>query len=754
MRLADGTFREDDAVDASLVACWEQLATAEPGNVKDMAALERVWRETSPAAEEWPTLAPRAARPPKPARATAAHPRAFRGTIQQPPTAPTELVDLRPSMSRWSQVTRALGISEMAEPGLYWPTGATLDELPARVREAAHSLLPCSLEALQRLGRALGRVDAPRHFLFCGDVDSLTGWLEAMQVLGEAERAQVFDALRLGLPKATPDLPSVLARLAALGTRSGAAMLIDRMRRGAAGAYVVGGLELRNERGEPARHWTFDAAGAHDVSPLVRETLARLGNEAREWSASSLHDVLGRLPDASPFVRCVLDSDADAHELKAWVGVRSCLRYECEPVWAAGHAMITSAVAERTKVAPEHRHRFPDHIAEGLWRLESARPKDIAAILATATETAPYRREVMTLVADLHLEDFALPRTPAFLQAADDALHRRSHVPLVAGGLVALLSALPEWSGKQLASDPRRLLKLARAIGALHPTRTRTALCQAQADALWPLPDSISELREVFEPLRALYPAIVPRTLRAFFEGRPLTEAQQQRRLLRVRARWGELRMALCRHHVDLERQRGITASARRLEESERHALDLLSRAGPHRRGLRRVLRALLEGDEDPVVTHPRSRQWFDAHPAIDAEKWLRGIERRHGDVLLAVEQDVLEVLRMGDYARSCLGMGGIFESDPAGIPLDVNKRVVYARDANGRVLARQLLAITEDDRLVCHAVYGRAELDDAFADYDRDLAALLQIPIADSDYTVEFILAQQLWDDGSWVRE
>ena len=234
-----------------------------------------------------------------------------------------------------------------------------------------------------------------------------------------------------------------------------------------------------------------------------------------------------------------------------------------------------------------------------------------------------------------------------------------------------------------------------------------------------------------------------------------MTEAQQQGRLVRMQARWDEVRAALCQHYVDLERQRGVTAEARRLEENERHALDLLSRAGPHRRGLRRVLRALLAGDEDPVVTHKRSRQWFERHAAVDEGKWLRGIERRHGDVVLAVEQDVLETLRLGDYARSCLSLGAIFEVDPAGIALDVNKRVVYARDARGRVLARQLLAISDEDELVCYAVYGDSSHEEAFARFDEDFAAHLEVPITRrDDYAIELLLSQYLWDDGRWIRE
>jgi len=44
-----------------------------------------------------------------------------------------------------------------------------------------------------------------------------------------------------------------------------------------------------------------------------------------------------------------------------------------------------------------------------------------------------------------------------------------------------------------------------------------------------------------------------------------------------------------------------------------------------------------------------------------------------------------------------------------AAVVLDVNKQVVYARNRRGSVIARQLLALSEDDRLVAYDVYPRS---------------------------------------------
>src|SRR6185436_9082788 len=92
-----------------------------------------------------------------------------------------------------------------------------------------------------------------------------------------------------------------------------------------------------------------------------------------------------------------------------------------------------------------------------------------------------------------------------------------------------------------------------------------------------------------------------------------------------------------------------------------------------------------------------------------------------------------LEVARLGAYVRSCLSPGGGFTYSAAAVALDVNKRVIYARDAGGRVVARQLVAISEADELVCFEVYPKEaspRLRRAFAAHDRALAEHLGLPL------------------------
>lgn len=89
---------------------------------------------------------------------------------------------------------------------------------------------------------------------------------------------------------------------------------------------------------------------------------------------------------------------------------------------------------------------------------------------------------------------------------------------------------------------------------------------------------------------------------------------------------------------------------------------------------------------------------------------------------------------------------------------LDINKNVVYARNQRGLVLGRQLIAISEEDELVCFHVYaGNPEqLEPLFGEFGRALAARLRVATfnpstATSGYQIASILSHEWWDDGAW---
>jgi len=102
-----------------------------------------------------------------------------------------------------------------------------------------------------------------------------------------------------------------------------------------------------------------------------------------------------------------------------------------------------------------------------------------------------------------------------------------------------------------------------------------------------------------------------------------------------------------------------------------------------------------------------------------------------------------------------------MFTDSAAGIVLDVNKQVVFARTSKGEFLARQVLAINDAGQLACYEVYPSVDraTQEAFIAYDRAFARALGVSIAvpheeDDDPKVATLLASYWYDDGAWDLE
>ncbi len=131
----------------------------------------------------------------------------------------------------------------------------------------------------------------------------------------------------------------------------------------------------------------------------------------------------------------------------------------------------------------------------------------------------------------------------------------------------------------------------------------------------------------------------------------------------------------------------------------------------------RALLRTLVrEAAEKPGVllapTRPPNRAWLaEAAARFTLAAWLDSTPR---DVTvdgvrytLRLEPDALEVLRMGIPFDTCLSLeDGVNASSTITNALDANKRVLYARSEAGAIVARKLLAVSSDWKLVGYHTY------------------------------------------------
>lgn len=748
-----GVRLEEEALDAGPI---ERLARFDLE--RDVDALVALWRDTLPAPDGWPRTPPPAGRPiPAPPRPTAANPRAFRGTKRQPPKAARPRVDLRPFLDRAASV-RAAGVALEPDPYLeaHHPGGdaGDLDGLPPRFRAW---VLPSLRGApWPEVERARGRWEAivgawPDAGVELAAVAAAGGarlWDAVLARLSTGGRA-LLGALAAQPSLADLELPPLEEALhrieARLERRSeGLSGLVSLLARGASPAYAASGVALAARCPHPSA-WDFEAAPVGQVDAAFLADVFDLDGEyvgnvlARAWFA------LGARPDLEPLLRATLDLPP-AHRAE-WGSVLSALACYPDARWRELSPALAQVVADG-RVHPQ-----------SAWRLTSdprvATSARALALLPLVGDRDPDVALALLLVGGEPVADASV------LDAIDAAVSSDAKAACVLRGLEALGAVASPWTRAILRAHPAALLRLARRLGLLSAARAAQIAGDAIRDPSFDSPATEAQWTEALAAPRRRDP--FSRALRDHADGRlQLRPGQLVRHRARARARWWLAQLDAIEDGLD----RALYGAAGAPDdEAVAHAAALLARAGRHRRGLRRMLQAALRGDREWVERHPASRAWYARHPSLDVAAWREGVRRRedvpgHGALTLAFERDPLEVLRLGTYVGSCLGLGAGFADDAAGVALDVNKRVVYARDAAGQVVARQLVAFSETRTLVCLPVYptGASEaLQAAFARFDRELAARLSVDLEvdrGDEPDVAAVLSFQVWLDPVWDLE
>lgn len=151
----------------------------------------------------------------------------------------------------------------------------------------------------------------------------------------------------------------------------------------------------------------------------------------------------------------------------------------------------------------------------------------------------------------------------------------------------------------------------------------------------------------------------------------------------------------------------------------------------------------------------PRNRAFVESLPRLDWGPWIDGV----GTVVvnpgrplhLALEDDPLEVFRMGAHFQTCLSPGSMNFYSVFANAADINKRVLYARDDSGKVVGRCLLALTVTGGLVRFDAYchdGSLDFDRICTDFAADLARRMGTGLVSSG-RVPTLVASDWYDDG-----
>ncbi len=566
--------------------------------------------------------------------------------------------------------------------------------------------------------------------------------------------------------------------------------VLSNMRRQVSAAYTLCGCELASR---VTNEYQRKKAGSHllvdsDCTPVPMDDIYRMsravGADNRFWELR-VWEECGKLPGFDEVLRDTNWEQLDIVVADTWLSLFTGIEWEAQttekieirlraylaifPEWHRGLMTLTGVWQEKYV-------RMLHSFVRGWENADSLRrsapyllPLQLRLCRAPYSATADGDCVLSPMAVHLPVEAWQQ------LAACDDrtwliierACRRDNDAVLISRGLHSLALCWPTFLMQAFASAPKRLMRTAQLLGCLSYDRRRQFLSET-AHTIW-FATKWTGL-DPYEACRTLYrqcvesglQSPVPRRLRDHFEGRAELTVQQFERHCRVSlARLPTLLLAALEQQIWSTIDAPFNLRARSTAAS--HAVRMLAGAdGKNRRGLRRFLLAYRDGRPDAHLDHPLNRAWFARHPRIDAGKW-RAIAPSlvpdgTGDIHLALETDPLEILMLGTYVGSCLGLGGLCDYSAIACLLDANKQVIYARDASGRVLARQLLAIDESDRLVCFAVYpvtASPSLVAAFHTFAAGVAQALGIDMYinrdDATYDIAIVLAVEWWDDGVW---
>lgn len=866
-------FTTIDAVSTSLDDAWKRLSDVRRFDTGTAIALLTVLigtlpdrrRETPHAAFELPSVPP-------PPRATAAHPRAYRGTTYKPPKSNSRVrLDLRPHLNSpgalakiWSRLLPHLdeaveALAATAEQEQPFAKLAEFIRLDPRTdiylafhHDAATKSLgelpdPFVRELLPWLRGAdwdrvaevlanywqLGLADDPAvrrgvSWLLrwsASHPNRISTWFACLQPLAPAKRRVALEALSLSDLAATPPPPGVdliehlppqsVAEIFEFyeSTDDGEVprllveFIFDRMASGTAPTYQLEGQRLNHRYGDPAISAGYPV-GLDTFREFPRSFFENLMDRLVEhdpdsqWMTERFWKIWPRFWQLDKLLEPFFQSPklstqtlSSFCELTAFIGVVD----EPESYWKAlsGEAQAMLRLLEELEV-----ELGADRAS--LW---------CAGLKCAAGEWDDAKGNLQSDLFDIFKLLGRVCRLPKLLSDSEktrpllslfyslDSAHRERvlcaperayHTFLNAGGYAGARNCiedgardtgrlLPTLSVDAFEKAPRKFARVLEPLGAMGEGLRRETLLRAKGHPLMndlpPIdPEDSAAFMSAVEALAAHCGSEItsPLPKKARVKAAELRPGQRVRAWELARSRIVLTRLDVLNRYVWEVLNRGFGAPVD--QESSRHALAFSRDIVSNDRALKKLLRRYWKGERHAAQRHPASVAWLSKQTERIREVWLSEVRRTQtaGDqeLTFALEHDSLEVLRMGTYVGSCLGLGGWFSESAAAVVLDINKNVIYARTGEGRIVGRQLVALSDSGQLVCFSVYpytATAELKRAFWSYDQHLAEQLGTEIyregrgakgkkgekgEPPPYTVSRIVSKNWYDDGEWFKD
>lgn len=354
----------------------------------------------------------------------------------------------------------------------------------------------------------------------------------------------------------------------------------------------------------------------------------------------------------------------------------------------------------------------------------------------------------------------------AALKAMADATRTYTISERIESGVAPFLSGLPDWNLDIPFRRPKLFLRVLREFGDLSPADRTWVIGYLEGHPAF----GVDPLRIRLGDAALLFATITPSGRRnplpeklrmSATDTAPLRPDIESHYREEFACRLAEFQIETF-HQAIQER-----LDCYRAENLDPHSIVFASHLGKtNRRALKRLLFAIRTGNHDYRDLHPANRSWLEKKTDLDLREWTRAETDRFSveiegttDPAIRLEDDPQEELKMGSYVGSCLSIGGCNQHSAIANTLDINKRIAYLRDESGKVLARQLLAISEEGELVPFDVYYAVShlpdcpVERAFLQFDLHLSGLLGLPLRrkDQPYTIPSLLVSDWYDDYAW---
>ncbi len=812
-----------------LTESWHRLKSANAANEDTLYDLLVVLIDTIPdlSSEVGPPLLPAEwGKEVKPAPATQAHPRAYRGTKYQPPKTPiSRTLDLRPYLSDPGSIDKILS-----------PLRRWMPQAKRRLERAGYAnAVVESLERELSAPRKLPSGQQKRHWSlpqrFVESVWPLVRWesprcvsefLSLYAALDMEHNDERLAAIGLLIARSSAELSLAWSRVStALPEHRRTCFLLNLISTNAyfsqpatrtvshleqinslatdvqfpawtrhflvsiqnkvSEEYLLSGFRLA-ARFRPDYRFEETTASANFHEKPVKELAISLAerDSYSGWLPMALWQRCAQLPGLAEVIR-----DSQWHgfvpaasryfEFLQGIPYHDIPQKSLKGKWNAIRSKLPAIEKLLQSLPATHQEKAVIFLADWLWSWSE--PAIIARRLPSALRllhrlgTPPFGTTHGAASAlfsfldtdDRELLEQFLVAPDASFYALDRACIRDNDARLISWGTHSLTKHLADLTQNAFLAAPGKLFKVARTLGGLDYSFRPQIIKRCKEHPLFqsdlgnlPIVEAWTRIEPI---LKKTHTNPIPARLRGWLSGEiNLTAASLQRHQRVFRERLVLTRLDVIEETVldALKHEMPV----REVTKDNEYALRLLGSLYDNRRGLRRALKAYWTGDQNYLSRHPATIAWYKEHSSIPQDTWERGISFQANGISLSIERNPLEVLKLGEYAGSCLGIGGLCSDSAAAVLLDVNKQVLYARSRQGKVVGRQLLAISDDNRLICFSVYPLAAAGNVkalFFEYDLAFANALGISLFDptepdaSEYRVGSILSDYWWDDGSW---